>query len=161
MYIYRFCKALFQNIKYQRILNKAYEQDEVIQKISTILGVQIRRDWIGRLYTVVNPAIRDGEYDRSQAYEYTVEGYDTTEHAKQWIINRVALVQNFLQTENLFDLLTFDVEKLDDHGNYLFTIFPITLPDVLEYKNAALAELCCLCCVGLIWGFWDKITTLF
>lgn len=132
MFITRFLKRWYVNWKYQRILNKVYKDDEIIAKISTIFGTQFYRDWIGRLYAVVNPAIKDGQWDNQQIFEYKEEGYDTTEHATQWMMERMVLVENFIQTSNLFDLLGYNIEKLDDKGNYLFVIYPITLPDVLS-----------------------------
>lgn len=132
MFITRFLTRWYQNHKYQKILNKIYKDDEIISKISTIFGVQFYKDWVGRLYAVVNPAIKDGQWDPQQIFEYTSQGYDTTEHATQWIMERMVLLENFIQVNNLFDLLGYDIQKIDDSGNYLFTIYPITLPPMLS-----------------------------
>lgn len=161
MKLYRFIKGYLQNRKYQKILDKVYEDDQIIAKLSFALGSQFRRDWIGRLYTVINPAIKDGKYDYTQVYEYVQEGYDTTEHAQQWIVDRLTAIEAVIQTNNLFDVLSFNIEKLDDEGNYLFVVYPITLPDVLDtWKGAALQS-------GLIIGagttlaiFWQQLLTM-
>jgi len=141
MFLTLFCRNLARNIKYQRVLNDAYEKDQTIAKLSYALGTQVKRDWIGRLYAVVNPAIRDGKFDQSQAFEYTQEGYDTTEHAKEWVMGRLFVVENFIKAENLFDVLAYDFKKLDEHGNYLIVFYPITLPDTLKSAKRALVEL--------------------
>lgn len=162
MKLYRFIRGYIQNRKYQKILNKVYEDDQVIAKLSFALGSQFRRDWIGRLYTVVNPAIKDGKYDHTQVYEYAQEGYDTTEHVQQWIAERLAAIQTVIQTNNLFDILTFNIKKLDNEGNYLFVVYPVTLPEVLETWKWAVVQ------AGLIIGagvsiaiFWQQIVNLF
>lgn len=162
MKLYRFIKGYIQNRKYQKILDKVYEDDQIIAKLSFALGSQFRRDWIGRLYTVINPAIKDGRYDYTQVYEYTQEGYDTTEHMQQWIAERLTAIEAVIQTNNLFDVLTFNIKKLDDEGNYLFVVYPVTLPDVLDnWKGAAIQT-------GLIAGtitagsiFLPQLLTLF
>ena len=137
MFITRFFKRLIDNIRYQKILNKVYKDEEVIAKVSTILGTQFYKDWIGRLYGVVNPAIKDGRWDNQQAFEYTAEGYDTTEHMKQWLLGRMQLLENFIQVNNLFDVLSFDIKRIDNNGNYLFMLYPITLPDTLKSAKQA------------------------
>lgn len=140
MHIYRFIRAFIENRRYQKILDKAYQDEELIAKLSTIFGVQFRRDWVGRLYAVINPAIKDGQFDQTQIFEYSAGGYDTTEHAKQWVVERMIMVENFIQTNNLFDVLTYDVQSLDENGNYLLIILPITLPDVLNNIKGACWE---------------------
>lgn len=157
MHLYRFIKGYFENRKYQKILDEAYEQDQLIAKLSSLFGVQFRRDWIGRLYAVLNPAIRDGKFDNTQAFEYAEGGYDTTEHAKQWIVERTIMMERFIQTNNLFDALVFDVKKLDDNGNYLFIIMPSTLPEVLMNIKGATIEFTSVAAAfigGLVWWPW-------
>jgi hypothetical protein len=152
MFIIRFIKNFIQNRIYQKALNKAYNQDDIIAKLSNIFGVQFRKDWIGRLYSVINPGIRDGKFDQEQVFEYAEAGIDTTEHARVWMVQRMLVFQKFVQTENLFDILTYDIKRIDDYGNYLLTIFPITLPDVLSSIRAALIELIVM--VGVIGGIF-------
>ena len=115
-----------QNRRIKKLINKVYEEDQIIAKISNIFGVQFYVDWIGRLYGVVNPYIRDGKWDQSQVFEYTEQGIDTTEHAHQWIMQRMDILNRFIRANNLFDLLTYDIKRLDNNGNYLFVIQPIT-----------------------------------
>lgn len=162
MKLYRFIKGYIQNRKYQKILDKVYDEDKIIAKLSFALGSQLRRDNIGRLYTVINPAVKDGKYDYTQIYEYTQEGYDTTEHIQQWIAERFTAIEAVIQTNNLFDVLTFRITKLDENGNYLFTIFPITLPDVLENWKRAAIEFASICAVIISVGiFWERLVNLF
>lgn len=141
MHIYKLIKGIIENHRYQKILDAAYEQDQLIAKLSHTFGVQFRRDWVGRLYAVVNPAIKDGRFDNTQVFEYAQGGYDTTEHAKQWIVERTIMMENFIQTNNLFDALAFDVKRLDDNGNYLFVLMPVTLPVVLSNIKGSIYEL--------------------
>lgn len=162
MKIIRFIKGYFQNRKYQKILNKVYEDDQIIAKLSFALGSQFRKDWIGRLYTVINPAIKDGKYDYTQIYEYTQEGYDTTEHVQQWIVERLHAIQTVIQTNNLFDVLSFNIKKLDDEGNYLFVVYPVTLPELFMTWKGALIQFAGISVVGTLIGvYWQQIMSFF
>ena len=42
---------------------------------------------------------------------------------------------NDLVTNNLFDLLTYDIKKLDEYGNYLFVMKSITFDDFWKYTK--------------------------
>ena len=154
MHIYKLIRALIANRRYKKVLDEVYEQDQIIAKLSTMFGTQFYKDRVGRLYAVINPAVKDGKYDYGQVFEYTQEGYDTSEHMTQWIMQRLIMIEGFIQANNLFDLLSFKVEKLDENGNYLFIIYPITLPDVLDNIKGACWELGGLVALGtgLIWG---------
>lgn len=162
MHLYKLIKGIIENNRYQKILDEAYEQDQLIAKLSHTFGVQFRRDWVGRLYAVVNPAIKDGKFDNTQVFEYAQGGYDTTEHAKQWIVERTVMMEHFIQTNNLFDALVFDVKRLDDNGNYLFMLMPTTLPQVLQNIKGSIYEVIFgSAVIGALIYWWPALTSMF
>lgn len=162
MHLYKLIRGIIENNRYQKILDAAYEQDQLIAKLSHTFGVQFRRDWVGRLYAVVNPAIKDGKFDNTQIFEYAQGGYDTTEHAKQWIVERTVMMENFIQTNNLFDALVFDVKRLDNNGNYLFMLMPVTLPQTLQNIKGSIYELIFgSVAIGAIIYWWPTLTSMF
>lgn len=136
MIIYRFFKYLFLNIKYTKILNRVYKTENIIQNLSKLFGTNFKQDWIGRLYTVINPNIMGEDFDINMIiYEYNENGLDNKEFVQRWIMMKLNIAQTFIQTNNLFDLLTYDIKKLDEYDNYLFIIEPITLNDCLKYSK--------------------------
>lgn len=141
MYIYRFIRGFFENRKYQKILHRAYEEEELIRKMSYMLGSQLSVDWIGRLYTVINPNIRDGKYNPEQIYEINVDGdANNSEYVLRWIMQKLDMVRGFITNNNLFDMLTYKFEPLGN-DNYLLIIQPITLQPLLRNAKRALYEL--------------------
>lgn len=151
MYIYKFIKNWWENKKYQKILNKAYKDDHLIAKMSGIMGAQFYKDWIGRLYAIINPAIRDGQYSSEQAYEYVQginEGYDATEYTKAWILQRLSLTERFIRENDLFDILAYKIQPVDANSNYLLMLYPWTLPDTIRYAKRAAIELLILFGIG-------------
>ena len=136
MIIYRFFKYLILNIKYTKILNKIYEEENISQNLSMLFKSSFKKDWIGRLYTVINPNLLGEDFDiNTIIYEYGEEGLNNKAFVERWIMTRLNIAQTFIQANNLFDLLTYDIKKLDDYDNYLFIIQPITLNDCLKYSK--------------------------
>lgn len=136
MIIYRFFKYLILNIKYTRILNKVYENENIPANLSRLFGSKFKQDWIGRLYTVINPNLLGEEFDiNTIIYEYDETGLNNKSWVERWIMMKLNIAQSFIQTNNLFDLLTYDIKRLDEYDNYLFIIEPITLQDCLKYTK--------------------------
>ena len=125
MNIIRFIISLWRFIRYHRILNKVYRDDEIIAKVSHALGTQFRRDWVNRIYGVINPEIRDGVYNPEQIIEYTEYGRDNSMWIEKYIMDHMNTLRSFIYTENLFEILTFSITPLG-HSNYLFILEPIT-----------------------------------
>lgn len=136
MIIYRFFKYLFLNIKYTKILNKVYETENILPNLSELFNTTFKKDWIGRLYAVINPNLLGEDFDiNTIIYEYGNNGLNNNAFVERWIMQRLNIAQSFIQVNNLFDLLTYDIKKLDEYDNFLFVIEPITLQDCLKYSK--------------------------
>ena len=151
MFLYKFFRKLFQHLKYQRIIKEAYEREQLIAKISLLLGVQFKLDWINRLYAVVNPNIKDGKYNPEQIYEFDFEGNPyNNEWVTKWVMERMGILRNFLQTANLFDVLEYKIKDLGNL-NYLIVFQPITLTFLLKSIRPAIIELLIIILLILLW----------
>lgn len=137
MVIYNFFKNLFLNLKYTRIIKKVYKDEHLLENLSALFKSNFRLDWIGRAYTILNPNLdENGKYSpNSQIFEYGNRGLDNTSMMEHWIFDRLSVVSDFIKTNNLFDLLTYSIDKLDDYDNYLFVLEPITLKDCLKWSK--------------------------
>ena len=150
MIIYRFFKYLFLNIKYTKILNKVYYNENIIENLSKLFKSQFKKDWIGRLYTVINPNLMGDDFDiNTIIYEYDENGLNNYAFIERCIMSKLNIAQSFIQTNNLFDLLTYKIEKLDEYDNYLFIIEPITLHDCLKYTKYFSILLTVLIVIGI------------
>lgn len=151
MFLYKFFRKLFQHLKYQRIIKEAYEREQLIAKISLLLGVQFKLDWINRLYAVVNPNIKDGKYNPEQIYEFDFDGNPyNNEWVTKWVMERMGVLRNFLQTANLFDVLEYKIKDLGNL-NYLIVFQPITLTFLLKSIRPAIIELLIIILLILLW----------
>lgn len=134
--IYKFIKYLYLNIKYTNILKKIYINENILDNLSLIFETKFKIDWIGRIYTVINPNINNKNFDiNTQIFEYDENGLNNTMYIERFIMTKLNIANNFIQTNNLFDLLTYEIKKLDEYDNYLLIIEPITLKDCLKYTK--------------------------
>lgn len=124
------------NIKYYKILNNVYKNENLLENLSALFKVQFRKDWIGRVYAVFNPRIQDGIFNpNNQIFEYTEQGLVNDAYVEAYILNQLNIARQFIRANNLFDLLTYRLEKLDDNDNYLFIMEPITWFDCKRYTK--------------------------
>lgn len=126
MYLVEFIKLLIQHIRIIRVINKVCNHEDLLDTLGRTIGSEFRKDSIGRIYSVVNPVIKDGQFDPGQALEYTEAGLSNEVYIRSWFFERLAILDNFIQLNNLFDLLTYRIRKLDDYANHLIILYPIT-----------------------------------
>lgn len=136
MILYFFLKHLFENIKYTRIIKRVYRDEDILNNFSKLFGTEFRIDWVGRIYAVINPNIIQGELDvNTQIFEYGDNGLTNAPYIEKWIMTKFNLIRDFIMANNLFDLLTYEIKKLDEYDNYLFVIKPITFDDCKKWTK--------------------------
>lgn len=136
MITYRFIKYLIMHRKYCKILKDVYRNENLLDNLSALFKVTFRMDWVGRIYAVFNPHVQEGIFNpNNQIYEYTEQGLVNDAYVEAYILNQLNIAKQFIQANNLFDLLTYRLEKLDDQDNYLFIMEPITWDDCKKYTK--------------------------
>jgi hypothetical protein len=149
MVIYNFIKYLFLYIKYYKILKKVYEEENIIENLSKTFNIEFKQDWIGRIYCIFNPNLVDGKFDPNhQIYSYNDKGLSTDDFVEQYIMTQLNIIQRYIRANNLFELLDYNLVKLDDYDNYLFIMQPITLGDCLKYSKIFAITLLVLIFIG-------------
>lgn len=152
MIIYNFFKSLFLNIRYTRLIKKIYKNERLLEGLSQIFKANFKIDWIGRAYAVLNPNLdENGQYSpNTQIFEYGENGLNNERMVEQWIMERMNIVSNFIQSNNLFEILTYSIKKLDNYDNYLFILEPITLHDCLKWSKWMIVLIGLLIIVGIV-----------
>jgi hypothetical protein len=136
MVIYHFIKYLWQHFKYVKLLNKIYKNENLLENLSKLFGSTFKKDWIGRVYTIINPYLIEDEIDyNKQIFEYNENGLDNTVYIESYIMTKLNIAKQFIRANNLFDLLSYKIDKIDDNGNYLFIIQPITTFDFIKWSK--------------------------
>lgn len=136
MIFYKFITNFLLNRKYMKIIKNVYKEDDMLNKLSELFGTEFRMDWVGRIYTVINPNIVDNKLDiNTQIFEYGETGLSNEIYVERYIMLKLNLIKDFVIANNLFDLLTYRIEKLDEYDNYLFVIEPITFEDCKKWTK--------------------------
>ena len=136
MIFYKFITNFLLNRKYMKIIKNVYKEDDMLNKLSELFGTEFRMDWVGRIYTVINPNIVDNKLNiNTQIFEYGETGLSNQIYVERYIMLKLNLIKDFVIANNLFDLLTYRIEKLDEYDNYLFVIEPITFEDCKKWTK--------------------------
>lgn len=125
MILYNFIRYLYLSIKYHLIVKQVCKDENLLPSLSKLLGVEFREDWIGRMYAVFNPHVKDGKYNPdSEVYEL---GSDEKSYAfvENHIMGNLNIVSKVIQAKNLFDIIAYKLEKIDDYHNFLFIMYPV------------------------------------
>lgn len=121
-------KNIYLHFKYNRILKRVYKDENILDNMGDLFNSKIHVDWVGRIYTVINPNL---DKDK-QIYEILDDGIDNREFIQHWVMERFIAMDHFIKANNLFDLLIYDIKQLDDYGNFLLVLEPITLKDCMS-----------------------------
>lgn len=150
MVFYSFIKNLVLNIKYTRLLRKIYKDEFLLQRFSELFGTEFRLDWVGRMYTVINPNIINDKLDiNTQIFEYGNNGLTNEPYIEKYIMTRFNLVKDFIMANNLFDLLTYEIKRIDEYDNYLFVIKPITFDECKKWTKIFIGVYSAIIIVGV------------
>lgn len=134
MILYNFIKHLYLCIKYNKLVQKIYKDENLLVNLSYLFQSRFRRDWIGRVYAVLNPFIVNDEVQtNTQILEYGIDGLSDKSWVDKWVMDKMIIAQRFIQANNLFDLLTYEIKKVDDY-NHLLIIQPLIN---LDFKKSA------------------------
>lgn len=154
MVFYSFIKNLALNVKYTRLLKRIYRDEQLLEKFSQLFGTEFRIDWVGRIYTVINPNVLNEKFDsNTQIFEYGENGFTNDPYIEKWIMTKLNIVKDFILANNLFDLLTYEIKRLDEYDNYLFVIKPITFDDCKKWTKIFSLVYSLLAIVGVILWF--------
>lgn len=120
-------KILYNFFRYQKVINRVVCTPEFIQALSSSFGVTFQKDHIGRLYTVINPYVQKIDINSNDiVYDQDKPVID------KWIMDKFILIDMVIKNHDLFDILTYDIARVDDDMNYLLTISNALLKDALR-----------------------------
>lgn len=125
---YRFFKSWYDYDKSKKYIGETFYSDGFHEVIRKYLKVDLREDWIGRLYGVVNPNIVNGKFDVStMVIEIDGDNTNTNNHVKQWVYKQLQLIATLFKIEKLYDYISLEFKHVgpEEMDNYLI-IFDMT-----------------------------------
>ena len=125
---------------YRYITDMSYISDTLYSKefltvLKQYLRISVKKDWIGRLYGVINPYIDiDGKIDFNNAIiEIDGDNTNSNEYVKNWVYRQFNLIDNLFKINKLYDYINVDIKHVGplNADNYLIVI------DVVSRKEMA------------------------
>lgn len=130
---------LVQSI-YRYITDMSYISDTLYSKefltvLKQYLRISVKKDWIGRLYGVINPYIDiNGKIDfNNTIIEIDGDNTNSNEYVKNWVYRQFNLIDNLFKINKLYDYINVDIKHVGplNADNYLIVI------DVVSRKEMA------------------------
>ena len=121
---------LVQSI-YRYITDMSYISDTLYSKefltvLKQYLRISVKKDWIGRLYGVINPYIDiDGKIDfNNTIIEIDGDNTNSNEYVKNWVYRQFNLIDNLFKINKLYDYINVDIKHVGplNADNYLIVI---------------------------------------
>lgn len=102
-------------IRYNYYIRQSIKAENLLDKLKVLFGGRkFKTDWICRIYTVVNPNVDNITNDGN-----TLVFDDGKPIIEKWLMDNLNIMANFITTNNLFDILTYKIDKIDSDDNYL------------------------------------------
>lgn len=120
---------VFLYFKTLKIINKACKEEGLLENLSSSFNLHFKKDAIGRIYCVINPIIKN-IMNNGNSLIIT----STTEVAIQdYLIRNLELLKKFIGEHQFFDILTYEIKKIDNDENYLIVLKSIYLNDSIKF----------------------------
>lgn len=108
--------SIINFIRYNRYIKKAIKEEKLLDKLKYLFGGrEFSMDWVGRVYTVINPVIDNIDSGGNTL----IYDDDRRPMIEKWLMDNLNVLSKFVATNNLFDLMTYKIDKIDDDYNYL------------------------------------------
>lgn len=125
---YDMCVSLNEYISDRELIGDTFYSSSFKAVMKEYLNIELEKDWIGRLYGVVNPSIdKNGHFNISNMI-IEIDGNNTNsnEYVKVWTYKQLQLVAQLFKIEKLYDFINVEFKHVGPDGfdNYLL-IFDI------------------------------------
>lgn len=140
---------LVQSI-YRYITDMSYISDTLYSKefltvLKQYLRISIKKDWIGRLYGVINPYIDiDGKIDfNNTIIEIDGDNTNSNEYVKNWVYRQFNLIDNLFKINKLYDYINVDIKHVGplNADNYLIVIDVVSRKEMTYMLKCVLKQI--------------------
>lgn len=121
--VFAFIESIFYYIRDYNRLSDFFYGDNFKRIILKYLRCELKKDWIGRLYGIINPNLDiEGNLDISSMV-IEIDGMNTNneEYVKNWIYRQLMLVDALFKMERFYNHISLTLKHVGpiNHDNYL------------------------------------------
>ena len=118
-----YAKSIFKHVRDKHKFGKRFYGDMFKLLAKTYLRIDLKKDWIGRLYGVINPNVDiDGNFDPgTMIIEIDGDNTNNNEYVKTWIYRQLRLMGSVYALKDMYDRILLDITHVgpDEFDNYL------------------------------------------
>ena len=121
--ILAFLESIYYYAKDYNLISEAFYSNEFKDLIKKYIKCDLSKDWLGRLYGIINPIIDiNGKVDiSSMIIELDDDKTNDIEYIKNWIYRQMSLLNSLFKINNLYEYITLDITHVgpENYDNYL------------------------------------------
>jgi hypothetical protein len=118
-----------QYVKDYNIISESFYSDEFGTLLKRYLNKEFRKDWIGRLYAVINPNLDiDGKFNfNNTIIELDDERTNNDRYVQNWIYKQMGLLSDMFKLENMYSYISVSIEHVGPkNADNFLVVFDIT-----------------------------------
>lgn len=132
---YSLFKNLFQYKKDKSYIKEILYSNEFKVILKQYLNLETKKDWIGRLYGVINPVINENGFLDITNTIIEIDGENTNSnvYVQTWVYKQLELIKELFKLNSLYDYIDVEISKVGpiNADNYL-VVFDIVSRQTLE-----------------------------
>ena len=156
--LFKTIASIYHYIKDYSYISDTFYSDAFKMILKEYLDVNIKKDWIGRLYGVINPNInKEGQFDITKTIiEIDGDNTNNNEYVKHWTYKQLTIIGELFKIENLYHYIDLEFRHVGpkEADNYLL-IFDIVSRKIMTSNMKKLFV------HGLVYGIIALIIILF
>lgn len=127
---YEMFASWWQYKKDIRIIGDTLYSNQFALVLKKYLNLDVKKDWIGRLYGIINPNIDEqGRMDVTRTI-IEIDGPNTNsnEYVYSWLYKQLELIKTLFKLEKLYDYIGVDMKHVGpiNLDNYLVVIYVVS-----------------------------------
>lgn len=130
--IYKFYNSIASFIHYVKdynVIEESFYSQEFNTLLKRYLNKEFRKDWLGRLYAVINPNIDiDGKINfNNTIIELDDERTNNDRYVENWIYKQMGLLADMFKLQNMYTYISVGIEHVGPkNADNFLVIFDIT-----------------------------------
>lgn len=131
--------------------------------LKTYLHMNPKKDWLGRVYGVINPNLdENGNFDFNNViFEMDGVNTNTRSYVENWLYKQMILVNNVFNMDktNFFEYINMELEHVGpiEHDNYLVIFDLVSRKNMMQkLKRIIKQSILYIILIGIYWYFVIK-----
>lgn len=147
-------KSLYNYIKDYEYISESFYSEAFKMVIKEYLNVNIKKDWLGRLYGVINPNINEnGQFDITKTI-IELDGANTNnnEFLKHWVYKQLHMIGEVFKVKNMYEYISLEFKHVGprDMDNYLLVFDIVSRQEFTKNLKGTLLHAFIYAIIGVI-----------